>query len=96
MTIPVPGIYLIFMSLSLNYTTPPTQSIASFNGTTSTASTLPTFICGLGNEITANAGSLTTSVPANITTAGTVVLRFDVTGTITTITILSYSAVRIA
>lgn len=82
--------------MSINYTTTPTTSFLNFNGTTSTALPVPPLICGLANEITGGAGSFTSSVPANITTAGTLVLKMELNGTINSITIPSYYAVRIA
>ena len=95
-TIPVTGVYIIFFSMSINYSTPPTILILSFNGATSTALPVPSLICGLGAEIIGSAGSLTSSVPAKLTTAGTLVLKLDVTGTVNNISIASYSAMRIA
>ena len=82
--------------MSINYSSAPTTSILTFNGTSSTALPVPSLICGLGTEIIPTAGSFTSSVPANITTAGTLVLRIDLTGTINSITVPSYYAVRIA
>ena len=83
--------------MSLNYSSLPTTTILNFNGGTSTALPVPSFICGVGNEITGTASSLTSSVATNITTAGTLVLRLDLAGgTVGSISVASYYAVRIA
>ena len=92
LTIPQVGIYMCSFSFRTNYTTKPTVENITVTGT---ALPLPSFICG-GSFLSSTSDTFSGSFIAPITTAGTLVLTFTITGTVNTITINSYSAVRIA
>jgi hypothetical protein len=91
LTIPQVGIYLCSFSFRTNYTTKPTVENITVTGT---ALPLPSFICG-GAFLSSTSDTFDGSFIAPITTAGTLVLTFTITGTVNTITVNSYSAVRI-
>jgi hypothetical protein len=88
----VKGTYLVFYVFNANYSSMPSRQYISLTGTALPA---PTGNFGSG-VITTAINSFNNSFPISVTTAGTVILTFNITGTITSITASSYRAVRIA
>jgi hypothetical protein len=95
LTISTPGVYLICFSFQANYSTLPTINYVTITGT---ALPLPSFITGYS---TIQIGELTFggSIPAVISTIGTLILTYNVsptvTGTITGLFTRSFTATRI-
>lgn len=88
----VKGTYMVFFSFQANYTVLPTANYITLLGT---ALPLPTIIVGASTLATGAIG-FTGSFPISVTTAGTVTLNYNITGTINTLSINFYKAVRIA
>ena len=92
--IPTPGVYLCFFTMSVNYTSKPTKTIVSISPT-STVLPLPTLITGMADEINAAASSVTSSFVAPITTSGNLILLFELIGTVNSVSVGTYFAVRV-
>jgi hypothetical protein len=92
LTVPQVGVYIFFFTMQTNYTVKPTSMSITLGGT---ALPLPTYSCG-DSYATPTIGTMTSSFLARITTVGTVILTFNLTGTIDSLGVTSYSAVRIA
>ena len=88
----VKGTYMVFYSFQANYTVLPTTSFIELTGT---ATTLPTTRWGY-SPIVGGAFSFAGSFAISVATAGTIVLTYNITGTINTIEKTNYQAVRIA
>jgi len=89
----VKGTYLVFFSFNSNYGTLPTRQYINFTGT---ALPLPAGNYSSGVITVGSINSFTAYVPISVTTAGTLVLTYNITGTVNSITATSYRAVRIA
>jgi hypothetical protein len=83
---------MVYFSFQANYTTLPTANYVTLGGTSVGA---PAFICG-ASTLTTGAIGFTGSFPISVTTAGTLTLIYNITGTVNTLTINMYRAVRIA
>jgi hypothetical protein len=88
----VKGTYMVFFSFQANYATLPTTNYITLSGTSVGT---PTVIFG-NTSVVAGAIAFHGSFPASISTAGTLILLYNIVGTINNITIPSYRAVRIA
>jgi hypothetical protein len=88
----VKGTYMVFFSFQANYTVLPTTNYITLGGTAVGA---PSFIAG-ASTLTSGALGILGSFPASITTGGTILLTYNITGTINTLTVTSYRAVRIS
>jgi hypothetical protein len=89
------GSYLIFWSFNATWTSIPTTQYLTVGGT---ATASPSISSQFGSGLT-NSGSINNfsgSFPVNITAGGTLTLRYNLVGTINSISLYTLSAVRIA
>jgi hypothetical protein len=94
LTIPQTGTYIVFFSFQTNYTTLPTQSYITVSSGTSVYTPTPGLYAP--TVINSVAGQVSGSFPIVVTTVGTVILQYFISGTINFISVQSYSAMRIA
>jgi len=88
----VKATYLVFISFQANYSTLPSTNYITLSGTLVGA---PSFICGYSG-LASGAISFTGSFPISVTTAGTLILNYNTAGTINSLSINMYKAVRIS
>lgn len=88
----VKATYMVFFNITANYTTLPTVNWIDLDGTAVGA---PLVEIG-ATTLYAGTLGINGSFPISVTTAGTLILRYNITGTIDSIGFSSYRAVRIA